>query len=315
VVELVAPVEPVAPVVNVEPVVAPAAEPVLEPVVAVKVEPVAPALAPVVEVEPVATTVVAPMVTVDLGVTVKPAIALAPISARPAPFAPSFGPARASAPATSVNDGLIPIMTSATTDGYTISASIEYNSTYSAWKACDGKANTSWAMKGNKFPSWWQVQCPKPVAISYIELSKRNNTQQWINDFTFEGSNDGLTWTILATSSGKIGSIGIVPSVLRVDNTDTTPYSYYRIHCTSGVGPDPGFSIFKMYEVVPEKSQTIEIVSDTTANKESEVSPTTETLISEAVKYLAHSGNVNPTHNDVVGAITVAMSTIGAQKI
>jgi hypothetical protein len=286
-------------------------------VVAPVVEPaVAPAVAPVVEpvVAPTVAPVVAPMITVDLGVTVKPAIALAPIPPRPAPFAPSFGPARASAPVTSINDGLIPIMTSATTDGYTISASTEYNITYSAWKACDGKENTSWAMKGNKFPSWWQVQCPMPMAISYIEISKRNNTQQWINDFTFEGSNDGLSWTILTTSNGKIGSIGVVPNVLRVDNTITTPYTYYRINCASGVGRDPGFSIFQMYAVVPEKPPTIEVIQDTSSS-DINLSPATEILISEAVIHLAKSGNTNPTHNDVVGAITAAMSTIGAQKI
>ena len=139
-------------------------------------------------------------------------------------------------------------MTSSTTAGFTISASTEYNDDYAAWKACINTNNCEWAMKGNTFPSWWQVQCPSPVTISHIQVSKRIY-KEWIDDFTFEGSNDGLTWITLISSIGQIASIENLPGVLNIDINDPTytPYSYYRIHATSGTGPNPGFTNFQMY--------------------------------------------------------------------
>lgn len=148
--------------------------------------------------------------------------------------------------------GFIPIMTSATTSGFTISASTQFDANFAAWKACDGSASTDWAMLGNTFPSTWQVQCPSPVAIWQIQVSKRNGGFEFITSFFFEGSPDGSTWTTLASSTGDLSGIGIPPSVLTVTINDPsyTPYTYYRMRNTAGVGPNPGFAIFQMYAYV-----------------------------------------------------------------
>ena len=145
--------------------------------------------------------------------------------------------------------GFIPIMTSATTSGFTISASSQFDATFAAWKACDGSAATDWAMLGSTFPSTWQVQCPSPVAIWQIQVSKRNGGSEFITSFFFEGSSDGSTWATLAYSTGDLSGIGAPPSVLTVQINDPsyTPYTYYRMRNTAGVGPNPGFAIFQMY--------------------------------------------------------------------
>ena len=148
------------------------------------------------------------------------------------------------------NTGLIPTMTAATTDGFTISASTEFSTTFAAWKACDGSFTTDWAMTGSTFPSTWQVVCPSPNTIWKIEISKRDTGAEYISTFYFEGSQDGTTWTSLAYSTGQLASIGAPPSFLTVNINDPsyTPYSYYRVRSLAGVGPNPGFAYFQMYD-------------------------------------------------------------------
>ena len=145
--------------------------------------------------------------------------------------------------------GVIPIMTSATTSGFTISASTSFSASYAAWLACDGNNLTDWAMSGNGFPSTWQVSCPQEYVIWQIQVSKRASVGEWIDTFYFEGSKDGSTWVSLAYSTGQMSAIGSVPSVLTVTINDLTytAYSYFRMRNTAGTGPNPGFAIFQMY--------------------------------------------------------------------
>jgi hypothetical protein len=150
--------------------------------------------------------------------------------------------------------GIIPTMTSTTTSGFTISANSEFSSSFAAWKACDGNSETSWAMNGTTFPSWWKVQCPSPTRIWSIQLSKREGTpsSEWIDSFTIQGSNDNVTFTDLASSMDQMLSIGNTPATLTVLINDPTytAYTYYRVYCTAGTGPNPGFAIFQMYGYV-----------------------------------------------------------------
>ena len=138
-------------------------------------------------------------------------------------------------------------MTGPTTDGFTISASSEYDSNYTGWNACNG-TSSEWAMNGASFPAWWQVQCPSPVVVRQIKLSKRF-CSEWIEAFDFQGSNDGSDWTTLVSSTGQMAPIGLAPDVLTVDINDptNTPYIYYRIYATAGSGTNPGMGVFQMY--------------------------------------------------------------------
>jgi hypothetical protein len=140
-------------------------------------------------------------------------------------------------------------MTSATTSGFTISASTEFSSSYSAWKACDSNMSSSWAMSGSAFPSYWRVQCPTQYVIWKIEISKRESGTEWIDTFYFEGSNDNTNWNTLVYSTGQVTTIGAPPSILTllINDSTYTSYSYFRLRCTAGTGPNPGFAYFQMY--------------------------------------------------------------------
>jgi uncharacterized protein YjbI with pentapeptide repeats len=147
------------------------------------------------------------------------------------------------------NTGIIPIMTAATTSGFTISATSEYNSDFAAWKASDNLLSTDWAMLGTPFPCIWKVQCPTQFVIWKIEISKRYGGAEFITSFYFEGSNDDNTWTSLAYSTGQMSSIGSPPSMLTVLIKDSTytSYSYFRLRCLTGTGTNPGINTFQMY--------------------------------------------------------------------
>ena len=148
--------------------------------------------------------------------------------------------------------GLIPTMTSESQAGFTISASSEFTpGNFQAWRACDGITGTDWAAQGSGFPSWWQVQCPSPVAIWKFEISQRATDQdEYLSNFTFQGSVNGTAWTTLASVTGNLADIGKPPALLTIPVNDPTftPYSYYRITGSSGVGPNPGFAMFQMYD-------------------------------------------------------------------
>jgi hypothetical protein len=139
-------------------------------------------------------------------------------------------------------------MTGPTTDGFTISASSEYDSNYAGWNACTGATSSEWAMNGASFPAWWKVQCPSPFVVSQIKLSKRIH-QEFIDTFDFQGSNDGSDWTTLVSSIGQLAPIGIAPDslIININDPTNTPYTYYRIYATAGIGGNPGMAIFQMY--------------------------------------------------------------------
>ena len=147
------------------------------------------------------------------------------------------------------NIGIIPTMTSATTSGFTISASREFSLLFPAWKACDGNITTAWAMNGSTFPFYWTVQCPTQYVIWKIEISKREGGSEWIDTFYFEGSNDNANWKTLVYSTGQVSTIGLPPSILTllINDSTYTSYSYFRVRCTAATGPNPGFVYFQMY--------------------------------------------------------------------
>ena len=146
--------------------------------------------------------------------------------------------------------GLIPVMTSSSQSGFTISASSQFiPGEYQAWRARGGNNSFDWASQGNGLPIFWMVQCPSPIAIWKFEISKRASVGEYLVNFTFQGSVNGSSWTTLASVTGDLVNIGMPPNVLTVAVNDPTytPYSYYRISASSTSGPNPGFAIFQMY--------------------------------------------------------------------
>ncbi|MFN7843207.1 MAG: discoidin domain-containing protein [Pirellula sp.] len=71
----------------------------------------------------------------------------------------------------------------------------------------DGKKDTRWCADGPNFPSWVQLEFPKPISLSGIEIDWESpgNTYRYL----VEGSSDGKTWeTLIDRKSNSDKSVG-----------------------------------------------------------------------------------------------------------
>lgn len=141
---------------------------------------------------------------------------------------------------------LTPVMTANNAPSpIVVSASSEYT-TYLAWKAFDHTGgNSTWAT-GNapsvSVPQWLKiyfgsgnVQYVGAYAISEDTLSGSASTPK---DWTFEGSSNGVDWTILDTRSNEvIANWSASAGTLRYFNCQKTGlFEYYRLNCTAHNG-------------------------------------------------------------------------------
>ena len=102
--------------------------------------------------------------------------------------------------------------------------------TSNAYRVFDYNASTSWSSTsftncfiGYKFPTG--------KIIKRYYLNKYNGTQR-ATAWTFEGSNDGITYTVLETVASDPTNITYTSGIL----ANTTSYTYYRINITATNG-------------------------------------------------------------------------------
>jgi len=101
--------------------------------------------------------------------------------------------------------------------------------------AFDGSSSTYWTTNGVA-TGWLMVQLSAPTALTNYRIQRRDdgfssrNPKNW----TWEGSTDGVAWTVLDTRVGVTWPIaGETKSFTYVN---TTAYSYYRINITANNG-------------------------------------------------------------------------------
>jgi hypothetical protein len=146
---------------------------------------------------------------------------------------------------------LIPTMTSATTPNGIVSASASLNSSYAAWYAFaynlpNGNTQT-WATSGNS--GWLQYQFPIAHTVVKYDITNRNEpgVTRSPTSWTFQGSNNGSTWTVLDTQTGVSAWLSAANTTLSYTFTNTTPYTHYRIQVQNS-DAYIGIGRLKMYE-------------------------------------------------------------------
>ena len=123
------------------------------------------------------------------------------------------------------------------------SASSIYNSTYDVWKAFNQSlvdANDCWMSANNVLTGWLKYQFDTAKVVNRYELCPRNDASTGVNsfpkNFTFEGSNNGIDWTVLDTRINQ--SVPTYTSGVflgySIPNMDT--YTYYRLNITANNG-------------------------------------------------------------------------------
>lgn len=134
-------------------------------------------------------------------------------------------------------ENLIPIMTSNTVPSGIASAS-NFLTDDPPWEAFDGIFNTGtevWTTNANVTTGWLAYEFSEPKIISkYSIYGKINNPTQSPRNWTFEGSNDGVTWIVLDTRTNQTTWTNNVPNEYEISNT--TQYKRYRINITANNG-------------------------------------------------------------------------------
>jgi len=131
---------------------------------------------------------------------------------------------------------LIPTMTSNTTPSGTASANSEYTSpSRAAWMAMDSNSDTFWTpYAAPRTQGWLQYQLTSAKIVTKYTILNSYNIYCSPKDWTFQGSNNGTSWTTLDTQTNQTGWVLNTKRTYSFSNS--TPYSYYRINITSDNG-------------------------------------------------------------------------------
>ena len=126
---------------------------------------------------------------------------------------------------------IVPQLFSANQDGYTVTASSQYDNNHTAWHAFDRNSTTLWAANGS-FPAWLRIELPNATAIDSMKITVRNDDtlNEGPSNFSIQGSNDGVDWDTLAAYNA-ITWIKGESKVFNFDNN--TPYVTYRLYITA----------------------------------------------------------------------------------
>jgi hypothetical protein len=159
-------------------------------------------------------------------------------------------------PAQFSSTNAIPIMTSNTTPSpYIVSAS-GFDGTNYPYYAFDNSISTIWRV--NATTGWLKIDLGTPKIIGKYTLQKNNssNIDLWASDWTFEGSNDDVNWTVLHSKVGQTWSSSTYGESFDFIIDNPSSYRYYKINITKNAGNTSYLAIgnLMMYEVV---SQTI----------------------------------------------------------
>lgn len=145
------------------------------------------------------------------------------------------------------NDSL-PIMTSNNTPSGTASASNEANTSYLAYKAFDKSETTRW-IASSLNTGWIAYAFPYVKIIKrYTLLPRADSLVNTPKNWTFEGSNDGVNWTVLDTQNDITDwRIGIKKTFNVLNQTG---YLKYRLNILATVssGVQPSIDEFELFE-------------------------------------------------------------------
>lgn len=134
----------------------------------------------------------------------------------------------------------VPVMTAASTPAGTVTASTE-NGTNSGWKAFDGGFTTSSRWLANATTGTLQydfgsgnTKVLTHYTIIGVPTDESGETDRAPKTWTFEGSNNGSSWTTLNTQTNVAAWTAGEKRTYATSNT--TAYRYYRLNITANQG-------------------------------------------------------------------------------
>lgn len=166
------------------------------------------------------------------------------------------------------NVNAIPIMTSDVLPSGSVNQSSIQATNY-GWNAFDKNTTSGWLTTGTS--GWISYEFPSSKIIGKYTLKPPYNATSGISvqrspkDWTFEGSNDGVTWIVLDT---KVGVTDWVDNTLKEFNINNkVSYKIYRVNVTASNYSSGtaylGFSEIEMFELINVSPPSWQTVSST----------------------------------------------------
>lgn len=136
------------------------------------------------------------------------------------------------------------------------------NTTYDAWKAFDRVSTSPWiAVSG--FPQWLSYEFSSPKIIAKYGITQSSGYMAVSpKDWVFQGSNDGVNWTVLDTRVGVLTASYTADIEITFQFINTTPYRTYRINVSGGNGGTVMICELKMYEYIPKTLKILDSLSE-----------------------------------------------------
>lgn len=154
----------------------------------------------------------------------------------------------------------VPKMTSNTTPSGRVFASSVYNTTsYDAWKAFNRFDENEGFVSANGSGGIGHLgyEFEKPILIfKYVVRSGAHTTylHELPKDWTFEGSNDGINWTVLDTQVSQIWTTVNTDKEYFIDISKIDSYKIYRLNWTANNRANyTAVNELKMFEYTPPK--------------------------------------------------------------
>lgn len=141
---------------------------------------------------------------------------------------------------------VIPIMTSDSSDkGISSASSVNATST-PAWKAFDSDLNSSW-ISATTGTGWLQYSFNESKKIVKYSIVPRSSSVNQLRNWTFEGSSDNSTWTVIDTRSNVTSWIVGVATEFSFANSIN--YKHYRINISATASSLPAINELSMFEM------------------------------------------------------------------
>jgi len=145
----------------------------------------------------------------------------------------------------------IPVMSSNSQNGYVVSASSVLNNSYHPWLAFDdgtggvGGGVNGWASATSN-TGWLQVKLPSPETFTAYSFTNMNldRTQSPVS-WTMQGSNDGVSWTIIHSVTGDLRNVRRLTREYSISSPGM--YLYYRLNITQCTSSQPSLEELRFF--------------------------------------------------------------------
>ena len=128
-----------------------------------------------------------------------------------------------------------PLMSADSTPSpFVVTKSTEFNSTFAAWKAFSLQNGGSNSWLASTTTGWVSVDLGSALSIiGYAIAGSGFNVNVNPQDWTFQGSNNGSSWTTLDTQTGYTSFVSGASSIFTFSEVS---YRYYKLDITTNNG-------------------------------------------------------------------------------